>query len=63
MTMVTVVSHESPIVSFLKEIGLRLVLEKDKVTIAIGGKQRRLPEPQNHPPSDDSEITGDDDDG
>jgi len=45
---------------FVKEVGLLFVIEKDKLTVSIGGDKKRLPKPV-QPPSDDSYVTGDSD--
>jgi hypothetical protein len=52
----------STITDFLKEIGLLVIVRKDEVTLQIGGKATKKPVlPKVQPPTDDSAVTGDED--
>lgn len=44
---------------FVKDVGLLFVVEKEKLTIIIGGDKKRLTPKSVQPPSDDSDVTGD----
>jgi len=51
----------SDFTDFLRNIGFRIVIEKDKVTLAVGGnKIARIPQKPLDPPSDDSAVMEDD---
>jgi hypothetical protein len=46
---------------FVRDVGLLFVVEKEKLTIVIGGDKKRLQPKTTQPPSDDSDVTGESD--